>query len=137
LGVGLRKFIPAIKNAALIALAIFVAYAFIWQRIALHNLIAQINSMEKDIHQLEKNRDYLKGEILHKSSLDQVGDFAVNMLNMKSSTEEDIIIYSDSLPVTARARLNIDISKGNQAFPDNHISDTSKHDSAVTFENEN
>jgi hypothetical protein len=81
----------------LVGLAIILAYAFIWQRITLQNLSAEISRMEEDIRQLEKNRDFLKGEILYRSSLEQVKKKASEELGMINSGEKDIVPYSDSL----------------------------------------
>jgi len=100
----LKRILPGIKNAGLIALAILLACAFIWQRIAMQNLSADINRMENEIRQLEKNRDYLKGEILHISSFDQIKQRAFAELGMVNSQEKDVVIYSDSLTSLARSR---------------------------------
>ncbi|MBD3217460.1 MAG: hypothetical protein GF310_04230 [candidate division Zixibacteria bacterium] len=93
----LKRFLPEIKIYLLVGLAILLAYAFIWQRIALQNLSAEISRMEKDIRQLEKNRDFLKGEILYRSSLEQVKKKASEEMGMINSGEKDIVPYSDSL----------------------------------------
>jgi cell division protein FtsB len=99
-----KRIIPGIKNAGLIALAILLACVFIWQRIAMQNLSAEISKMEKDIRQLEKNRDYLKGEIQLISSFDQIKNRAFTELGMVNSNEKDVVIYSDSLTSLARSR---------------------------------
>ncbi|HDS01343.1 MAG TPA: hypothetical protein ENO22_07210 [candidate division Zixibacteria bacterium] len=93
----MKRLLPEIKIYVLVGLAILLAYAFIWQRITLQNLSAEIARMEEEIRQLEKNKDYLKGEILYRSSLEQVRKKAMEELDMINSSGTDIIPYSDSL----------------------------------------
>lgn len=93
----MKRFLPEIKIYLLVGLAILLAYAFIWQRITLQNLSAEIARMEDEIRQLEKSKDYLQGEILYKSSLEQVKKRATEELGLINSSGKDIIPYSDSL----------------------------------------
>jgi hypothetical protein len=99
----LRRFLPGIKNALLIGLAIAMACAFIWQRIAIQNLSADINRAEQQVRQLEKNRDYLKGEILYRSSLEQVRKRAISELGMRNSADSELLPFPEPSMLTARA----------------------------------
>lgn len=98
----MRRFLPGIKNALLIGLAIGMACLFIWQRIALQNLSAEISRSEQQVRQLEKNRDYLKGEILYRSSLEQVKNRAISELGMRNSADSEFLPFPDSA-VTAKS----------------------------------
>ena len=93
----LKRFLPSIKNAGIIAIVILMAYAFIWQRMKLQDLSEDIERKKTEVRQLEKNRDYLKGEILNQTSLEQVKHVAENRLGMQNSEESDLVTYSDSL----------------------------------------
>jgi len=121
----------------LIALAIIVAYAFIWQRIALQNVSADINKMEEDIRRLEKNRDFLMGDLLYQSSLDQVENCAVSELGMRNSSENDIIIYSDSLISMVRCGWDSEIDDGGEMILASPGHDSLSNNSVVGDENEN
>ena len=80
-----------------------MACAFIWQRIALQNLSAEINRAEQQVRQLEKNRDYLKGEIFYRSSLEQVRNRAINELGMRNSEDTELLPFPDSQVIANKA----------------------------------
>jgi len=81
----------------LIVLVVLMAFTFVWQRIKMQNLTEDIKRMDTEVRQLEKNRDYLKGEILHLSSLEQIKHRAENQIGLKNSEEGELVTYSDSL----------------------------------------
>jgi hypothetical protein len=81
-----------------------MACAFIWQRIALQNLSAEINRAEQQVRQLEKNRDFLKGEILYRSSLEQVRNRAINELGMRNSEDTELLPFPDSQVIANKAQ---------------------------------
>lgn len=119
----------------LIALAIILAYAFIWQRIALQNVSADINRMEEDIRRLEKNRDFLMGDLLYQSSLDQVENFAISELGMHNPSENDIILYSDSLTAMLRCGWQPEIEHGEEMVLANPVNDSLDNQKVVSDEN--
>jgi hypothetical protein len=121
----------------LIALAIIMAYAFIWQRIALQNVSADINRMEEDIRRLEKNRDFLMGDLLYQSSLDQVENFAISELGMQNSSENDVIVYSDSLTAMVRCGWDAGIDAGEGMVLTDPGDDSLSNQTVVPDENEN
>jgi len=63
----------------------------------MQNLTEDIKRMDTEVRQLEKNRDYLKGEILHLSSLEQIKHQAENQIGLKNSEEGELVTYTDSL----------------------------------------
>lgn len=121
----------------LIALAIIIACAFIWQRIALQNVSADINMMEEDIRRLEKNRDFLMGDLLYQSSLDQVEEHAISELGMHNSSDNDIIIYSDSLTAMVRCGWDPEIDDRGKMILASPGNDSLNNQVAVRDENEN
>jgi len=99
----IKRILPALKFTVLIGLAIALASLFIWQRIALQSLSSEIRAMEGDIGLLEKNRDFLKGEILKGSSLEWIKAQAISDLGMENSPHNEIVPYSDSLLILAKS----------------------------------
>lgn len=60
-------------------------------------LSEDIKQMDYQVKQLEKNRDYLKGEILNQSSFELVNKYALQELGLKDAAEGEIVTYCDSL----------------------------------------
>lgn len=81
-----------------------MACVFIWQRIALQNLSAEIGRSEQQVRQLEKNRDFLKGEILYRSSLEQVKKRAISELGMRNSTDTELLPFPDSAVIATAGK---------------------------------
>lgn len=119
----MKRFLPEMKIYLLVGLAILLAYAFIWQRITLQNLSAEIAHMEEEIRQLEKSKDYLQGEILYKSSLEQVKKEATEELGMVNARGVDIIPYSDSLLQMVKDQRDDPGGEGPPVFVEKHIRD--------------
>lgn len=93
----MKKLIPAFKKTAIVLAALGVAYLFIWQRIALQSISADIRRMESEVRYLEKSRDFQKSEITRQISLENIRRKASSELDMVASQPKDIIPYSDSL----------------------------------------
>ncbi len=101
-GMNLKQLIPSIKIAFFVTIAIVTAYTFVWQRMTLQNLSADIKRMEQKANALEKNRDYLRSDILYRSSLEQTKNKAAGELGLKDSKPSEIITIPDTLIQLAR-----------------------------------
>lgn len=93
----MKKLKPALKKTAIVLAALGVAYLFIWQRIALQSISADIRRMESEVRYLEKSRDFQKSEITRHFSLENIRRRASSELDMVASHPKEIIFYSDSL----------------------------------------
>lgn len=92
-----KRSLVGLKTLGLVSLTILMAFAFIWQRVTLQNLSVDLQHLEDQLRLLERNRDYLKKEVVREQSLDQVSMRAAQELGLQETPREQAAVLSDSL----------------------------------------